>query len=240
MKLSIYVTFTDSENELLKYIFLISQLRDACDAHETLNFFDKRAILCVKNHQMKNINNHLLNWMKNEIREYIFYNRIDQWELSEEMLFFMSNEMLLTLKLIALTSLILLFKINASIMLLQNFCSWEKLCNNICITILCMTFHTLIIYVLSDDHNDSVHFISRINLKIKMVNTSIFLIYKQFSIRFCFVMIINKSQKQILKIVNFNHWISTFSYDQLYVTLSRVIDVWNLLILLSNSNMNLC
>lgn len=57
---------------------------------------------------------------------------------------------------------------------------------------------TLIVQILNDDHNSSVHFISQINLKIKTKDITVSLIYKQFFVYLCFIIIINKFQNQML------------------------------------------
>ncbi len=57
---------------------------------------------------------------------------------------------------------------------------------------------------------------------------------KQFSIRLCFITIINKSQKQSLNTINVNLRSSAFSHEQLYVALLRVTNVNRLALLLKS------
>ena len=55
---------------------------------------------------------------------------------------------------------------------------------------------------------------------------------RQFPIKLCFAMTINKSQGQSLKKVGLDLRVPVFSHGQLYVTLSGVTDVSNLTVLL--------
>ena len=54
---------------------------------------------------------------------------------------------------------------------------------------------------------------------------------KQFPIRLCFAMTVNKSQGQTLEVVGVDLRTPAFSHGQLYVALSRVTDVRKLLVL---------
>lgn len=224
-----YVRSTASDTQLLEHTFPTVEMRGA---RENPQFFDGRAVLCVTNEQTEEFNDRLLNMMTGDAREYISYNRIDESELGEETPPMMPDEMLLSMKPAALAPPVLQLKVGAPVMLLRNLCPREGLCNGTRMTIVRMTPRTLTVRVLGGDHDGSVHFIPRIDLKTKAEDTAVPLIRRQFPVRLCFAMTINKSQGQTLRIVGLNHRTSPFSHGQLYVALSRVLDVRNLMILL--------
>ena len=64
------------------------------------------------------------------------------------------------------------------------------------------------------------------------------LIYKQFLVKLCFAMTVNKSQDQSFNTVSIDLCSSAFTHSQLYVTLSRITNVSSLSILLSENGDN--
>jgi len=122
-------------------------------------------------------------------------------------------------------------KIKTSIMLLHNLHLHEKMYNNTWLIITHLHWDCIEDCILKDEFDEDIQLISRIKLISKKDDYSWVLLHKQFSIHFCFAMIINKLQKQLLLIININFSLFCFSHDQLYVALSKVTNVWRLLIL---------
>ena len=58
---------------------------------------------------------------------------------------------------------------------------------------------------------------------------------KQFPIRLCFAMTVNKSQGQSFRIMGIDLHTSAFCYGQLYVAMSRITDINGLKVLLSEN-----
>jgi hypothetical protein len=88
---------------------------------------------------------------------------------------------------------------------------------------------------LSEELDEEIRLISRIDLFSTKEELSWIVRRKQFSIRLCFVIIVNKTQDQSLNIVDVDLRMSTFSHEQLYVILSRVTNVSRLCVLLSQN-----
>ncbi len=122
-------------------------------------------------------------------------------------------------------------KIKTSIMLLHNLHLHKRICNNTWLIITHLHWNCIEDCILRSKFNKDIWLILRIKLISKKDNYSWVLLCKQFSIHFCFIMTINKLQKQSLLIVNINLSLFCFNHDQLYVALSKVTNVWRLSIL---------
>ncbi len=122
-------------------------------------------------------------------------------------------------------------KIKASIMLLHNLHSYEKMCNDTWLIITHLHWDCIKDCILKNEFDEDIQLISRIKLISKKDDYSWVLSRKQFSIHLCFAIIINKLQEQSLSIVNIDLSLFCFSHEQLYVALSKVTDVQRLLIL---------
>ena len=114
------------------------------------------------------------------------------------------------------------------------------MCNNIRIRLTRVTFHVLKIEMMLNKSIDKKILIFRISLdsknnEINKNRSKIILcqlIKRQFSIRAVFAMIINKSQKQLLRYIDVD--IKTrnyFIYNELYIALFKIIKKCNLYII---------
>jgi ATP-dependent exoDNAse (exonuclease V) alpha subunit len=88
---------------------------------------------------------------------------------------------------------------------------------------------------LGGELDGEIRLISRIDLFSTEGELSWIVRRKQFSVRLCFVITVNKTQGQSLNTVGVDLRMSAFSHEQLYVTLSRVTDVSRLCVLLSQN-----
>ena len=85
--------------------------------------------------------------------------------------------------------------------------------------------------ILGGEFDGDIRLIPRINLTSTEGDFPFILIRKQFPIRLCFAMTVNKSQGQTLDVVGVDLRSPAFSHGQLYVALSRVTDVRKLFVL---------
>jgi ATP-dependent exoDNAse (exonuclease V) alpha subunit len=84
---------------------------------------------------------------------------------------------------------------------------------------------------LGGDNDGQVKIIPRIKLSTTEGELPFILTRKQFPVRLCFAMTVNKAQGQSLDIVGIDLRTSSFTHGQLYVALSRATDVNKLRIL---------
>jgi ATP-dependent exoDNAse (exonuclease V) alpha subunit len=89
--------------------------------------------------------------------------------------------------------------------------------------------------LLGRDFHGQLRVLPRISLTTAEGDLAFTLTRKQFPIRLCFAMTINKSQGQSLDIVGVDLRRPVFTHGQLYVALSRATDVGSLSVLLPES-----
>lgn len=130
----------------------------------------------------------------------------------------------------------LTLKINAPIILLRNINPTEGLCNGT--RLLCKGFNKNVIYaeISVGNYAGKPVFIPRITLEAPHDNfSSIPFKRKQFPIRLCYAMTINKAQGQTLDFVGVYLKEPVFSHGQLYVALSRAKSIKQLKVLIRPS-----
>jgi len=92
--------------------------------------------------------------------------------------------------------------------------------------------------IIGGDHHGEKAFISHITLKPSSRQYAFVLKRRQFPVRLCFAMTINKSQGQSLKHVGIHLLSPVFCHGQLYVALSRATSAKNVHILLPKDCLN--
>ena len=102
------------------------------------------------------------------------------------------------------------FKIDVFVMLLRNMYSKQKLCNNIRLIITIVKRFVLKICIFDNFMNEQIRLISRILITNIFENLFWIVQRKQFFIRLCFAMIVNKFQNQSLNIVKIDLRLSIF------------------------------
>jgi ATP-dependent exoDNAse (exonuclease V) alpha subunit len=143
-----------------------------------------------------------------------------------------SREFLQTVTLPGMPPSILQLKVGAPIMLLRNLRPLEGLCNGTRLVVKKIIKHIIHARILTGDCKGQDTLIPRIELHSLESDLPFILRRRQFPVRVCFAMTVNKSQGQSLTTVGVYLWTPAFSHGQLYVALSRVTDVRNLTVLL--------
>ena len=142
----------------------------------------------------------------------------------------------------SLSSHVLRLKINMSLMILRNLTPSVQ-CNDTRMRLTRVTSHVLKTEIISGKCKDELILIPRIPLNSKNDENSkdrrktVPCQFKrhQFSVRPVFVMTVNKSQDQSLRVVDIDiRSKKCFTHDQLYVALSKVTNMTNLFIITSN------
>src|SRR6266704_1576641 len=91
-----------------------------------------------------------------------------------------------------------------------------------------MSTHVIEIELLSEEVRGKKIFIPRITLNPSETQVPFKLEKRQFPLKLCFAMTINKSQGQLVMYVGFDMKSSVFTHGQFYVTVSRVRSVNNI------------
>jgi hypothetical protein len=112
-------------------------------------------------------------------------------------------------------------KIGAPLMLLRNLDISKGLCNGTRMTILSVTNNLLRVQLINGPHAHTQAFIPRIELSPSENSLPFKLKRRQFPVRLCFAMTINKAQGQTIKNLGVYLPNPVFGHGQLYVGLSR-------------------
>ena len=135
----------------------------------------------------------------------------------------------------SLLQLHLSLKVSVPIMLLRNLCLQEGLCNGSRLVVMSLRAHCIKGCLLRGDFHGQLRVMPRITL-ISADTYMSTISCKQFPVRVCFVMTINKSQGQSFDTVSVDLQMPVFSHGQFYVAMSRVSDSMGLHVLLPDKD----
>jgi ATP-dependent exoDNAse (exonuclease V) alpha subunit len=117
-------------------------------------------------------------------------------------------------------------------MLLRNLDPQKGLCNGTRMILLQAYRRILEVLIIGNDHHGQKAFIPRISLTPSSRQYPFALKRRQFPVRLCFAMTINKAQGQSLKYVGIHLLSPVFCHGQLYVAFSRATSSKNVHVLL--------
>jgi len=198
------------------------------------DFFASRAILTVRNADISAFNAPLLERMPGQLHTFYSVDQAVTDDLAEGREEF-TREFLQAIELSGLPPSILQLKIGAPIMLLRNLRPSEGLCNGTRLVVKDFSQHVIHARILTGDYKGNDCLIPRIQLHSLPDDLPFIIGRRQFPVRPCFAMTVNKSQGQSLETVGVDLRSSAFSHGQLYVALSRVTDVRRLTVLLAEN-----
>ncbi|XP_075500131.1 uncharacterized protein LOC142538719 [Primulina tabacum] len=225
----INIPFTDDITSL--YALIDEVFPNINDLDSNLSSFVKRAILTARNEFVHEINDVLINKFSSVEMTYFSCdeNTSECVIPDQEALFHCSTPQ-------GLPPHKLTLKINSPIILLLNINPAEGLCNGT--RLLCKGFNKNVIYaeISVGTHAGKPVFIPRITLESPHDDfSSIPFKRKQFPIRLCYAMTINKAQGQTLDFVGIYLKEPVFSHGQLYVALSRAKNIDQIKVLIRPS-----
>ena len=141
-------------------------------------------------------------------------------------------ELLQTFNPTSLPPLKVSLKVGAPVILLRNLYPKKGLCNGTCIVIIRLGRRCIETRILSGSFYGQLRLIPRIKLTSTDGELPFIISRRQFLIRLCFAITVNKSQGQSFNFVGVNLRILVFTYRQLYIVLLRVTDIRGLSLLL--------
>jgi len=195
--------------------------------------FQGRVILSVLNHSVTELNRVIFDSFPGSFR---VYHSIDSSDLSEDgNVEELPAEHLQSIDLPSLPPSKLALKMGAPVMLLRNLCPKEGLCNGARMVVTSLRHHCIEGRLLGGDFDGQLRTIPRVKLTSGEKDFTFVLTRKQFPVRLCFAMTINKSQGQSFERVGVDLRTPVFSHGQFYVAVSRVSSSGGLCVLLPPS-----
>lgn len=199
-----------------------------------MNYVTNRVILTPKNDDVDHINNKIAAMLDGDAREYLSADSVEDETGNQNGAHLFPTEFLNSLTPSGIPPHRLILKIGAPIMLLRNLDCSKGLCNGTRLIVRALQHHVIDAEIAVGRHRGTRVFIPRIVLSPSDSTLPFKLRRKQFPIKLCFAMTINKSQGQTLTKVGLYLRNDVFTHGQLYVALSRVRSSTDIKILSTN------
>ncbi|XP_038720029.1 uncharacterized protein LOC120012664 [Tripterygium wilfordii] len=205
--------------------------------YSDIQYLKERAIVTPTNDTVDAINEHLL--LRVPTKEIVYYSfdsicRSSGAIHDDDLLY--PTEFLNSIKFNGLPDHELKLRVNTPIMLLRNLNQTSGLCNGTRLLVNRLGGRVIEATIIGGTNENSRVYIPRIVMSASDGKWPFTLKRRQFPVRLCYAMTINKSQGQTLKEMGLYLPAPVFSHGQLYVALSRVTSFEGLKILLGKDN----
>jgi len=192
------------------------------DAHLTKAEFSDRTILCPKNEQCDAINEKVLNKLPGELYSLLSVDSVVDDEGDQTY----PEEFLNNIKTGGLPPHNLQIKVGAPVILLRNIALQDGLINGTRLIVKRISEHILELQIAVGKFTGQTVLLPRFDLEYQDSRIPFVIRRRQFPVKLCFAMTINKSQGQTLQNVGLFLPTTVFAHGQLYVALSRAMDLY--------------
>jgi hypothetical protein len=201
------------------------------------DYLKNRAILATTNEIVDEINDYLVSLVPGFEKEYLSADTLSKCaDTCNDADILYPVEYLNTLNANNFPSHRLKLKVGVPIILLRNLNQSLGLCNGTRLIVTNLSANVIEAVIITGTHTGETTYIPRINLTTRGSRWPFTLCRRQFPIKVCYSMTINKSQGQTLSNVGVYLKKPVFTHGQLYVAISRVTDKKGLKILVENED----
>ncbi|CAN1257711.1 ATP-dependent DNA helicase PIF1 [Linum perenne] len=202
---------------------------------KSMAYIRTRAIVTPTNQVVSDINDYVLTRIPGDAKTYLSSDTLETTRPNQQrMELEYPTEFLNSLTFNGMPEHRLQVKPYSIVMLLRNLKPSAGLCNSTRILLTHLGDHTLRGLIIGGSHEGTIAIISRIVLDKTDPNWPFTLKRRQYPLRLCYAMTINKSQRQTLEHIGIYLPSPVFSHGQLYVALSRARSVEGIHIILQS------
>ena len=191
-------------------------------------YFAECTILTSRNDDVDDINETMLNQFPGEEREYMSADSVKNNGNDGEGDLMYPVEYLNSINCSGLPLAKLKVKLGCPLIILWNLEPSEGVCNGSRGVVTRMSNRVLEVRLLTGEHAGRTTFIPRLTIIPSETQVPFEFCRRQFPVRVCFAMSINKAQGQTVKYVGLDLRNAVFTHGQLYVAVSRVTSVHNI------------
>jgi hypothetical protein len=192
------------------------------------HYFAQRTILTSRNDDVDDINEALLAQFPGQEREFLSADSIKNDGANDEGDLLYPVEYLNSINCSGLPLSKLKLKVGCPVMVLRNLNPGEGVCNGTRAVVTRLSNRVLEVRLLTGEHAGTTTFIPRLGLTPSNTQVPFEFCRRQFPVKVCFAMTINKSQGQSVDHVGLDLRNAVFTHGQLYVAISRVTSVHNI------------